>query len=72
MGCFVSLMERIRQGKRQFDISCPRCDFNQSTYCLAMKRGSVYLSTLLAFCESLGIRVALIGPDGEELEIKEE
>lgn len=59
---------RRQKGMRQMDVSCPRCDFNQATYCLAQKRGSVYLSTFLAFCGSLGVRVALYDENGSEVD----
>lgn len=58
---------RKQKGMRQADVSCPRCDFNPATYCLAVRRGSVYLSTFLAFCESLGVQIALYDEDGTEL-----
>lgn len=63
-------MERKRKGIRQAEVACPRCDCNAATYCLAIHRGSVYLSTFLAFCEGLGVRVVLYNEDGRELPVE--
>ena len=59
--------ERRVQGKRQYEMSGSRAHSSQVNYCIAIKRGSAYLSTFLAFCDSLDIDVVLVARDGRIL-----